>query len=115
MRDKPLANQRNSIDTVADVDRQTKNVIPFSPMKPKIFRFVTEPYIREHHHQLSRAQFERLRGILPRGIYWSQPTGRGGAILWNLPLFLTALAMGADSPRTTALVDEYMATIPKTA
>jgi hypothetical protein len=79
------------------------------------FKFVTEPFIRENHHQLSRSQFERLRWILPKHLYWCQPCGRGGAILWNLPLFLSYMSLGADSQQHKILIDEYIATLPTAA
>jgi hypothetical protein len=88
-------------------------------MKPKLqnntFQFVTEPYIRENYHQLSRSQFERLRGIYPKHLYWNQPCGKGGAILWNLPLFLSLMTHGADSVEHRKLLAEFMATIPQAA
>jgi hypothetical protein len=79
------------------------------------FRFVTEQYITEHHHQLTRSQFERLRGIYPRHLYWCQPCGKGGSILWNLQLFLSLMAHGADSVEHRKLLAEFMATIPQAA
>jgi hypothetical protein len=84
-------------------------------MKHKKFVFVTEKFIRENHQQLSRYQFERLRMTLPKSIYWIQPCGKGGSVLWNLPLFLSAMANGAESPQTHSLTAEYMATLPTAA
>jgi hypothetical protein len=79
------------------------------------FRFVTERFVRENYHQLSRSQFERLRGILPRSIYWTQPCGKGGAILWNLQLLQSYLTAGADSSEHQAMVENFISTLPKAA
>jgi hypothetical protein len=79
------------------------------------FRFVTERYINEHHHQLTRSQFERLRGVFPKSLYWTQPCGKGGSILWNLQLFLSLMAHGVDSSEHQKLLAEFMATIPQAA
>lgn len=83
-------------------------------MKTK-FHFVSESCFRDNHAQISKAQFMRLREILSQGTYWIQPTGRYGAVLWNLPLLLSYLAMGADCRAHTDLVAEYMASIPTAA
>jgi hypothetical protein len=99
--------------------RSTKNTyLPFSSMSPKKqnatnFRFVTERFIFDYHHQLTRSQFERVRGDLPKSIFWIQPSGKGGRVLWNLPLFLSFMAMGSESPQTIALVDEYLSSLPQ--
>jgi hypothetical protein len=85
------------------------------PQQTTSFRFVTEPFIRENYHQLSRAQFERLRGIYPKHLYWNQPCGKGGAILWNLPLFLSAMSHGIDSREHQNLLADFMVTIPQSA
>ena len=79
------------------------------------FRFVTEKFIRENYHQLSRSQFERLRGILPKHLYWTQPCGKGGGILWNLQILQSFLATGLDSPQTIALTEEFVSTLPQAA
>jgi hypothetical protein len=79
------------------------------------FRFVTERFIFERHHQLTRSQFERMRADLPKFILWVQPSGKGGRVLWNLPLFLSVMASGFDSATTQELVQEYVSTLPQAA
>lgn len=117
-----LANIRRkkegSIPSPISIDK-TK-VIPFSTMPPRKqnttnHRYVTERYINEHHYQLTRSQFERKRSNLPKSLYWIQPSSKGGRILWNLPLFLSLMANGADSPEHQALVEEYISTLPTAA
>jgi hypothetical protein len=78
------------------------------------FLFVTEKYYRENHKQITRHQFERLRAQLSKGIFWVQPSGKGGAILWNLPLLDSFLTVG-DSIECQALIEEYISTLPQAA
>jgi hypothetical protein len=78
------------------------------------FIFVTEKYYRENYKQITRHQFERLRAQLSKGIYWVQPSGKGGAILWNLPLLDSFLTVG-NSIEVQVLVEEYLASLPTAA
>jgi hypothetical protein len=78
------------------------------------FIFVTEKHYRENHKQITRHQFETMRSKLARGIWWVQPSGKGGSILWNLPLLESFLSFG-DSIETQALVEEYLKTLPAAA
>jgi hypothetical protein len=86
--------------------------IPSTTVK---FVFVTEKFYCENHKQLGRAQFELLRSKLSKGIYWLQPSGRGGKLVWNLPLLESYLVHGADSIEHQALVDSYLKTLPVAA
>jgi hypothetical protein len=78
------------------------------------FIFVTEKYYRENHKQITRHQFERLRARLSKGLFWVQPSGKGGAILWNLPLLDSFLTVG-DSIECQALVEEFLSELPTAA
>ncbi len=110
--------KKRSIPLPISID--TINYFPFSAMSQKKqsvtnFRFVTERFIFEHHHQLTRSQFERMRADLPKFILWVQPSGKGGRVLWNLPLFLSVMATDSESPQTMALTEEYLSTLPTAA
>gem|GEM_PF-5701897 len=76
------------------------------------FVFLTEAYIQENHIQFTPFQSSQLRGKLPRGIYWLQIVDRG-MIQWNWLLLNSYLVHGIDSTEHQALLDEYLATLPK--
>ena len=78
------------------------------------FTYLTEAYIAEHHVQLTPYQSRQLRAKLPKGIYWLQ-IEKGGLVQWNWCLLNSYLTHGLESPITTALVEEYMATLPQSA
>jgi hypothetical protein len=78
------------------------------------FLFVTEKHYRENYKQITRHQFERLRAQRSKGLYWIQPSGKGGAILWNLPLLDSFLTVG-DSIEHQALIEDYLKTLPVAA
>ena len=77
------------------------------------FRFLTERSIKQDKLELTRFQSAQLRAKLPKGIYWLQIV-RGGLIQWNWTL-LQDYVINGDRPEHQALVEEYMATLPKTA
>jgi hypothetical protein len=85
----------------------------FSKPKGK-FAFLTEAYIKENYIQITPFQSRQLRAKLPKGIYWLQ-IEKGGLVQWNWTLLNSYLTHGLDSPTTTALVEEYMATLPQSA
>jgi hypothetical protein len=89
--------------------------MPLKKQSPTNFRFVTESYVREYYHQLTRHQFGAIRSRVPKSIYWVQPSGKGGGVLWNLPLLQSYLLNGVDSSETQALIEEYISTLPKAA
>jgi hypothetical protein len=76
------------------------------------FAFLTEAYIHAHYLQFTPFQSRQWRANLPKGIYWLQDCKM---IQWNWTLLQSNLLNGADSPITTALVEEYMATLPQAA
>jgi hypothetical protein len=78
------------------------------------FAFLTEAYIKENYIQITPFQSRQLRAKLPKGIYWLQ-IEKGGLVQWNWTLLNSCLTHGLDSPITTALVEEYMATLPQSA
>jgi hypothetical protein len=77
------------------------------------FQFMTEAFIRENYIQFTSFQSKSLRSKLPRGIYWLQITS-GGIIQWNWTILQDYLING-DRPEHQALVEEYLATLPKAA
>ncbi len=79
--------------------------------KHKTFRFITETEIRKTYFDLTGWQSAQLRTKLPKGIYWLQIKARG-LIQWNFPLLQDYLING-DRPEHQALVEEYIATLPK--
>ena len=84
--------------------------------KPKAkFTFVTEAYFKENYVQITPYQSLKLRGILPRGIYWLQ-LAEGGLVQWNLDLVRSYLLEGSTStPEHQKLLAEYMDTLPQSA
>jgi hypothetical protein len=81
---------------------------------PDKFKFLTERSIKRDSFELTRFQSAQLRAKLPKGIYWLQ-IEKGGLIHWNETLLRSYLLNGGDSPETLALVEEYIATLPKAA
>jgi hypothetical protein len=77
------------------------------------FQFMTEAFIRENYVQFTSFQSTSLRKKLPRGIYWLQIT-KGGIVQFNWTLLQDFLVNG-DRPEHQALVEEYLATLPKAA
>lgn len=88
--------------------RQQKDTSPSSR-----FRFVTEATIKKNHLELTRWQSAALRRKLPKGIYWLQ-LASGGLIQWNWTLLQDYISNG-DCLSHQALVEEYIATLPKAA
>jgi hypothetical protein len=78
---------------------------------PNKFKFMTEATIRAEKYELTRWQSGQLRQELAKGIFWNQ-IKEGGIIQWNWTLLQSYLLTG-DSPETKALVEEYIATLPK--
>jgi hypothetical protein len=76
------------------------------------FKFITERALREDVVQITRHQSTLLRQKLPQGTYWLQPTGR--LVLWNYKLLVDYLVNG-DRPEHQALVEKFLATLPKSA
>lgn len=74
---------------------------------------MTERSIKQDKLELTRFQSAQLRAKLPKGIYWLQ-IASGGLIQWNWTLLQDYLFNG-DRPEHQALIEEYMATLPKTA
>ena len=77
------------------------------------FRFLTERSIKQDKIELTRFQSAQLRAKLPKGIYWLQIADKG-LIQWNWTLLQDYLVNG-DRPEHQALVEEYIATLPKAA
>jgi hypothetical protein len=84
------------------------------PKKTRIFKFVSEATIRKDYIDLSPWQSIELRAKLAKNLYWIQPSPRG-KIHWNIDLLQSYLLNGLDSPSHTALVDEFVATLPQAA
>jgi hypothetical protein len=78
------------------------------------FKFFTERSLKEEKYDMTRFQSAHLRKELPKGIYWIQIV-KGGLIQWNWTLLQSYLLNGSDCPSHQALVEEYMATLPKAA
>lgn len=78
------------------------------------FKFFTERSLREEKFEMTRFQSASLRKILPKGIYYIQIV-QGGLIQWNWCLLNSYLLNGLDCPSHQALVEEYIATLPKAA
>jgi hypothetical protein len=77
------------------------------------FKFITERSIKADKYELTNWQSGQLRKKLPRNIYWVQIVDRG-SIAWNWTLLQHYLLNG-DRPEHQALVEEYIATLPKAA
>jgi hypothetical protein len=77
------------------------------------FRFLNERSIKRDFLELTRYQSADLRSKLPKGIYWLQ-IASGGLIQWNWTL-LQDYVINGDRPEHQALVEEYIATLPKAA
>jgi hypothetical protein len=73
------------------------------------FTFLTEAYIKKNYVQLTPHQSLKLRGLLPKGIYWIQVVERG-LIHWNWTLLQDYLVRG-DRPEHQALVEDYLASL----
>jgi hypothetical protein len=74
--------------------------------------FVQQKFINDNHLQQPRHMWEELAVRLDRGIYWTQPNGKGGSRCWNLILLKSYLAFGLDSQQHRDLVAEFIATLP---
>jgi hypothetical protein len=83
------------------------------PLTTDRFRFITERSIRKDKIELTRFQSAQLRAKLPKGIYYIQ-IASGGLVTWNWTLLQDYLING-DRPEHQALVEEYIATLPKAA
>lgn len=81
---------------------------------PDKLKFFTERSLKEEKFEMTRFQSAQLRASLPKGIYWLQIV-KGGLIQWNSTLLQGYLLNGADCPKQIALVEEYIATLPKAA
>jgi hypothetical protein len=86
--------------------------MPKKLQTPDKFKFMTERSIRAEKYELTRWQSAQLRRKLPKGIYWLQVES-GGLIQWNWGLMQSYLLNGMDSAVHRALVEEYLATLPK--
>ena len=84
-----------------------------SPKKTRIFKYVSEAVIRKDYIDLSSWQSIELRAKLPKNTYWIQPSERG-KIHWNIDLLQSYLLNG-HCDQHQALVDEFLATIPRSA
>jgi hypothetical protein len=81
---------------------------------PDKFKFITEKSIKRDKYELTPWTSAQLRAKLPKGIFWNQ-LEKGGLISWNWCLLNSCLTHGLESPITTALVEEYIATLPQAA
>jgi hypothetical protein len=75
---------------------------------------MTVKSIRAEKYELTRWQTSRLCSDLPKGIFWNQ-IEKGGLIQFNWTLLQSYLTHGLESPITTALIEEYMSTLPQAA
>ena len=82
-----------------------------NPDKPDKFKFLTEKSIRQEKFELTRWQSAQLRSKLPRGVYWIQ-IEKNGLVHFNWDLVSDFLING-DCPSHRALVEDYLATLPK--
>jgi hypothetical protein len=78
------------------------------------FKFFTERSLKQEKFEMTRFQSAQLRASLPKGIYWLQIV-KGGLIQWNWTLLQSYLLNGSDCASHQALVEEYVATLPKAA
>lgn len=76
------------------------------------FKFLSERSVQKLKAEFTRWHSAQLRNKLPQGIYWIQMV-KGGSILWNWTLLSHYLINGKDLSEHQALIEEYIATIPK--
>jgi hypothetical protein len=86
--------------------------MPKKLQTPDKFKFMTERSIRAEKYELTRWQSAELRRKLPRGLYWHQ-IEKGGLVQFNWTLLQSYLINGGDSAEHQALLEEYIATLPK--
>jgi hypothetical protein len=78
------------------------------------FKLYNQRTIRAELAELTDWQFTSLKSKTTKGVVWHQMK-KGGIVLWNWTILHSILTHGLDSPITTALIEEYVATLPQSA
>jgi hypothetical protein len=71
--------------------------MPKNCQPPNKFTFVQEKIVNEAFLMQPRHMWEELAARTERGVFWTQPNGKGGSRCWNLTLLRSYLAFGSES------------------